>query len=128
MKTPKNRFFLLFSGIFLLFFAPIHAQKDTKETKPAEDRCTKELILGVPKVSEKNLFLLTSTSEKIKGIKYIDFCEKDKLLLLKYDLEMYPRPDDVIKAFQSQNIVMPMLVKVGTHESVKEMCVKQFTK
>ena len=123
MKNNKNGIFLL-SCILLFVFANVQAQTEKKESKPVQDRCTKELIIGVPKVSEKNLFLLTETVPKIKGLKYIDFCEKDKLLLLKYDQEMYQKPEEVIKAFQGQNIVMPMLIKTGTFEDVKEICTK----
>lgn len=119
----------MLSGIFLFLFAPLlNAQTEKKDSKVVEDKCNKELILGVPKVSEKNLFLLTETVPKIKGLKYIDFCEKDKFLLLKYDQEIFLKPEDVIKAFQQQNIVMLMLVKVQTFKDVKEMCAKKITK
>lgn len=111
----------------ILFFSAgsVQAQADKKENKPVEDKCNQELIIGVPKVSEKNLFLLTETASKTSGMKYIDFCENDKLLLIKYDQEIYPRPDDVIKAFREQHIIMPMLVKEGRFEDVKEMCEKK---
>ena len=127
MKSYKNKIFFLFPAIFLLMLKPVHAQNKKTSTATKEDKCTNELIMGVPKVSEKNLFVLTSAIPKIKGIKYVDFCEKDKLLLLKYDKDVYSKQEDVIKAFHEQNIVMPMIIKSGTFEGVKELCVKKET-
>jgi hypothetical protein len=123
MKLNKIKIIFLL-GIFAITLKPMYAQNSKT---PAIDKCTNESILGVPKVSEKNLFLLTSTAAKIKGIKYIDFCEKDKLLLLKYDPAVFAKQEDIIKAFQAQNIMMPMVIKTGTFEGVKDLCVKRQT-
>jgi hypothetical protein len=122
MKPNKIKIIFVLLGIFFYILEPAHAQTNNN---PKEEKCTSELILGVPKVSEKNLFLLTSTVTKIKGLKYIDFCEKDKLLLLKYDPATFTKQEDIIKAFQAQNIVMPMIIKTGTFEGVKDLCVKK---
>jgi len=123
MKSTKIKMIFLL-GFFLFALKPAQAQTISNRQ---DEKCTNELILGVPKVSEKNLFLLTSTAAKIKGLKYIDFCEKDKLLLLKYDPATFTKQEDIIKAFQAQNIVMPMIIKTGTFEGVKNLCVKKQT-
>lgn len=127
MEVKSNKILFIFLGL-LIFSSSLQAQTKNKEEKPIEDKRFVELIIGVPKVSEKNLFVLTETVPKIKGIKYVDFCEKDKLLLLKYDPEIFPKREDIIKAFQAQNIVMPMLIKEGIFKDVEEMCPNLLTK
>lgn len=37
-------------------------------------------------------------------------------------IEVFAKPEDVIKAFEHENVIMPMFVKEGTIKDVEEMC------
>jgi len=118
MKTTPNKFRLLALSLFVMISFAVNAQEDAAKAaakKKAETaaKANMELILGLPKVSEKNLFIITETTEKIGGLVFIQFCEGHKLALFKYDQELFPKPTDVIKAFEEKSIRMPMLVKEG---------------
>ena len=110
----------------MLLFATLSVKAQdnakSKAKKEADKNATAELVLGLPKVSEKNLFTITGTTEKINGLIFIQFCESQKVALFKYNKEIYSKPEDIIKAFEERNVIMPMMVKEGGFMEVKEMC------
>jgi hypothetical protein len=95
-----------------------------KETKAKANIVggTKELLLGLPKISEKTLFIISETSLKIKGLNYVGFCEGHKLGMFKYDQSVFKKPEDVIKAFEKENVFMPMYIKEGGFNDVEDIC------
>lgn len=124
MKIIKSVFLIIIVSYLFLFSSEIKAQADSKDHATINDAnaISGELILGVPKISDKTLSILTSALEKIRGIKYQMFCPEHKLILVKYNPKIFPSGDDVIKAILKQNIQMPMFVKDGTFEGVMEIC------
>jgi len=76
----------------------------------------------LPKISDKTLFIISETTLKIKGLVFVSFCDGHKLASFKYNKEIFEKPEDVIKAFERENVFMPMLVKQGTFKDVEEMC------
>lgn len=113
----------------MLFFAAsfaVNAQEDAKanDKKKLESKkaATTELILGLPKISDKNLFIISETTLKIEGLYFVSFCDAHKLAMFKYNKDLFEKPEDVIKAFEKENVFMPMLVKQGDFKGVEEMC------
>ena len=128
MKPIVNK-----TSLFVLMFlfstvTFVNAQDDAriKEQQKIEAEklaaSTNELVLGLPKISDKTLFIISETSLKIKGLTFVSFCEGHKLALFRYSKETFAKPEDVIKAFEKENIIMPMFVKEGNFKDVEEMC------
>lgn len=113
-------------SLIMLFFAAslaLNAQEDAAKRKIESDkRATAELILGIPKISDKTLFIISETSLKIKGLVFVSFCDAHKLASFRYDKELFEKPEDVIKAFEKENVFMPMYVKQGGFKDVEEIC------
>ena len=125
MKTTSIKFRLLTLSLFVTVSFAGNAQDDAKAKakQEAENKsATAELILGLPKVSEKNLFIIAETAAKIDGLVYVQFCEGHKLGLFRYNKELFRSSEDVIKAFEKENVIMPMLVKQGSFKEIEEMC------
>lgn len=124
MKATLTKFRLLALSLFIAVNITVNAQEDTKAKLKAEadKRATAELILGLPKISDKTLFIISETTLKIKGLVFVSFCEGHKLASFKYDKEIFATPEDVIKAFEKENVLMPMLVKEGGFKDVEEIC------
>lgn len=76
-------------SLIMLFFAAtfaVNAQEDAAKRKmEADKRATAELILGLPKISDKTLFIISETASKMKGLVFVSFCEGHKLASFKYD-------------------------------------------
>jgi hypothetical protein len=116
MKNTNIILTFLLAGIFIFFFIPAKAQ--TNETGTAYN----ELIIGVPKISDKTLEIITEAIKSIEGTEYIMFCPEQKLILIKYNNSIFPNKEDVIKAIENKNISLPMFIKEGTFDGVKELC------
>ena len=88
------------------------------------DNIIQELILGVPKVTEKNLYLLTDIIDRTKGVTYTKYCPKHRLVLLKYNATIYAQKEDVVRAIKSQKFPLTVLLKKGTYNDAfaLEMC------
>lgn len=112
----------------MLFFVAsfaVYAQDDVTKVKQKienEKMATAELILGLPKISDKTLFIISETTLKIDGLVFVGFCDAHKLAMFRYNKEYFSAPEDVIKAFELNNVIMPMFVKQGTFIDVEEMC------
>lgn len=124
MKPTLTKFRLLALSLFVAASIAVNAQEDAKAKLKAESdkRATTELILGLPKISDKTLFIISETTLKINGLVFVSFCDGHKLASFRYDKELFEKPEDVIKAFEKENVFMPMLVKQGSFKEVEEMC------
>lgn len=126
MKPKPTKFRLLAVSLFIAVSLTVSAQDDAKAKQQAkeeaEKRATTELILGLPKISDKTLFIITETAQKINGLIYVNFCEGHKLAMFKYNKELFEKPEDVIKAFEHENVIMPMLIKQGNFNDVVDIC------
>ncbi|HEY1039276.1 MAG TPA: hypothetical protein VGF30_07715 [Bacteroidia bacterium] len=127
MKTTITKISLVL--LFFIASIGVNAQEDAKKKEEqqkqkieADKRATAELVIGLPKVSEKNLFVITGTTEKISGLVFVQFCEQHKVALFNYDKELFQKPEDVVKAFEERNVIMPMYVKPSSFKEIKEMC------
>jgi hypothetical protein len=127
MKTLKGiKVKMILVAFFAMSFCYSLAQDEKSAQLELKDpNAIEEIILGVPKITEKNIFLITETVPKIKGLTYVSFCDAHKLLLLKYDKTVFSKPEMVIRAFEQQKIVIPMLIKTGTFEDVNQMCMSK---
>jgi len=105
--------FLILLSLFSL--AQTSDDKELKETY-------KELIIGVPKVSEKNLYLITNTINEYKGLQFVMFCPKDCIVLVKYDPRDFEKTGDILDIFKEKNINMPMFIKEGSFKDVIDDC------
>lgn len=125
MKTTSIKFRLLALSLFVTVSFSGNAQDDAKAKAKheTEDKsATAELILGLPKISDKNLFIIIETAAKIDGLVYVQFCEGHKLGMFRYNKELFRSSEDVIKAFEKENVIMPMLEKTGSFKDVEEIC------
>lgn len=124
MKPTLTKFRLLALSLFVAVSITVNAQEDAKAKLKAESdkRATTELILGLPKISDKTLFIISETTLKINGLVFVSFCDGHKLASFRYDKELFEKPEDVIKAFEKENVFMPMFVKQGSFKNVEEMC------
>ena len=127
MKTTITKISLVL--LFFVVSIGANAQEDAKKKEEqrkqkmeSDKLATAELVIGLPKVSEKNLFVITGTTEKIKGLVFVQFCEQHKVALFNYNKELFQKPEDVVKAFEEQNVIMPMYVKPSSFQEIKEMC------
>jgi len=82
----------------------------------------KELVVGLPKLSEKNIFLLENV-KYLEGIKYVDYCPGHKLLLIEYNTKVYADENQVLKILEA-SLKMPVYIKVGEFKDVRELCDK----
>jgi len=124
MKTTLTKFRLLTLSLFVAASVTVNAQEDAKAKQKveADKKASAELILGLPKISDKTLFIISETTLKIKGLVFVSFCDGHKLAMFKYNKELFEKPEDVIKAFEKENVFMPMLVKEGSFNGVEEIC------
>jgi hypothetical protein len=123
MKTIKTSFLILIVSSLFLFSSAIKAQENSqKNTQNESVSKTGELILGIPKLTDKNLFIITGALEAIKGTEYIRFCPEQKLVLVKYNTKLFPNEEEVLQAILRQNVQMPMFIKEGTFADVMNMC------
>lgn len=99
-----------------LFSENVQSQTVVKENPMSE------LILGIPKASEKNFSLVTDAIFQVKGIELVQFCPVHQLALIKYDKNTFATKEDVVRALQAKNLSMPMFIKEGSFEDVKDMC------
>lgn len=111
-------------SLFVAASVTVNAQEDVKAKLKAESdiKATSELILGLPKISDKTLFIISETTLKINGLVFVSFCDGHKLASFRYDKELFEKPEDVIKAFEKENVIMPMYVKQGNFKDVEEIC------
>ncbi|MDP2385539.1 MAG: hypothetical protein Q8M29_04150 [Bacteroidota bacterium] len=127
MKSIPMKLRLLILSLFVVASFAVNAQDDAKakakkQKEESNKAATAELILGLPKASEKNLFILEEATQKINGLVMVQFCEGHKLGMFRYNKEIFATPEDVIKAFEKENVIMPMLIKEGTFKDLEEMC------
>jgi hypothetical protein len=117
--------FLLATTLFLLN-SSMQAQNtigtDNSQQTISQKVNMAELILGVPKVSDKTIDLITTTIQKVNGVEFIKFCAEYKLVLIKYSTKLYPLKQDVIDAIKRQGVTMEMLIKEGTFAGVEQIC------
>ncbi len=101
-----------------------NAQTETKGTTQINDNSSvsRELILGVPKISEKTLYLLTSTILQIEGLQYETYCPKHKLVLVYYNPKKFVRPEEVVQAINDMDFSLNIMIKNGGFKEAKEMC------
>ncbi|MFH0865109.1 MAG: hypothetical protein V1904_02870 [Bacteroidota bacterium] len=118
MKNSKLIFALIFTGAFLLFLIPAKAQT----TLTTGTAALSELVIGVPKITEKTLFTLTEAIKTIEGAEYVMFCPEHNLILIKYNPSIFQKKEDVLKAIENKDVKLPMFIKEGTFEGVKDMC------
>ncbi len=105
--------FIVFS--FFLISSTINAQTaNNSEEVSSNNLKIGELILGIPKLTDKNLFLITEALKKIKGAQFKQYCLEQRLVLIKYDKKIFSTKDEIIEAIKRQNVQMPMFVKEGT--------------
>lgn len=124
MKPTLTKFRLLALSLFVVASVNVNAQEDAKAKQKAETdkKANAELILGLPKISDKTLFIISETTLKINGLVFVSFCDGHKLAMFKYNNDLFETPEDVIKAFEKENVIMPMLVKQGSFKDVEEIC------
>lgn len=126
MKSTPIKLRLQLLSLFVAAGFVAIAQDDistkAKQKAEADKAATAELILGLPKVSDKTLFIIEETSQKINGVVFVKFCEGHKLGMFHYNKELFETPEAVVKAFEKENVIMPMLVKTGDFKEVEEMC------
>jgi len=82
----------------------------------------KELVVGLPKLSDKNIFLLEQV-KYLEGIKYVDYCPGHKLLLIEYNTKVYTEDKQVLTLLE-KSLKMPVYIKVGEFKDVRELCDK----
>ena len=114
---------IIVSYLILVSFIA-NAQTETKGTTQINDNnsISGELILGIPKLTDKNLFLITDALTKIKGTQFKQFCAEQRFILVKYNPKIFQSKDEIVQAIQRQNIQMPIFVKEGSFADVMEMC------
>lgn len=125
MKTTLTKFRLLALSLFFAASITVNAQEDIakqKQKAEADKRATAELILGLPKISDKTMFIISETTLKINGLVFVSYCDGHKLAMFRYNSDIFETPEAVIKAFEKENVFMPMLVKQGAFKDVEEMC------
>ena len=82
-----------------------------------------EVVIGVPKITDKTLSIITETALTIPGIRFEIFCNEHRIITFRYNRELFNSPNEIVKAFKKKNIHMPMNIKEGsTFKDVKELC------
>lgn len=81
-----------------------------------------ELIIAVPKLNEKNIYVLTDAINSIEGLRFFMFCPVHSFVLVKYSPNLFPQKEDVIKTLESKDLKLVMYIKQGNFDAVKEMC------
>ena len=115
-----TQFFVTALVISFLSVVSLFGQ-DNDDSIDIQDK-KQQIILGIPKITNKTLPIVTGALEKISGAEYVMFCPKDKLLIIEYDLKIYPDEEDLIQAFHRQNVRMPMFIKEAVIEEIIEQC------
>lgn len=121
MTTITKLLPLTFIFYLMVAFNPVMGQNDIVVSDNQFVK-SQELVLGVPKASEKNLGVLTDIISKIPGLKYDSFCPHHNLVLITYDTKLFNTPEEVIRAIQESNFNMPIFVKEGGFMDANEMC------
>lgn len=109
--------------IFVIFSGVLHAQNTETKSGVIEDAVTpQELVLGIPKLTDKTLFLITGIIQETNGLKYETYCPKHNLILLTYNPKLFIRPEDVVESILGHDLNFQIFIKVGNFDVVKEMC------
>ena len=120
----KRIYTLIFTIIcnLFVFSGGIYAQNNVSENVISKPTKGNELIIGIPKMTDKTLYLFTNSIGQINGISYDTYCPKHNLVLLTYNPDLFTEPKDVIEAIQNTDFNLQMLIKEGTFREVKQMC------
>ena len=108
-----------------MFSGVLQAQTSDNLDKPAANSLNskgKELILGIPKLTDKTLYNLTGAIGQISGLKYDTYCPKHNLVLLTFDPTKFNRGEEVIQAIKDNDFNLQMFIKEGNFREVKQMC------
>lgn len=125
MKITFTKQLLLLSAfLFFAFDGNCQIEQMVVNLKQENPSITKEVIFGVTKISDKTYTILTEGFKKIEGVQFYLYCDAHKLILLRYNQELYSSPDLIVKELEKQNIIFPMHVKEGDFNSVSEICSK----
>lgn len=115
--------------IFMLPLA-LWAQQDNnpknEKAKAAGTVQMKELVIGMPKINEKNLSLITDVIKQINGLEFYMFCPHHNLVFIRYSSATYTQDADVLTAFTSKDLNMPMFIKKRTFAEAKALCEQEY--
>ena len=121
----KNKTLIIIFTIIcshLFFSEASSAQNTISESTISKPVKSKELIIGIPKMTDKTLLLFSNAIGQIHGMTYDTYCPKDKLVLITYDSKVFPRSGDVIDAIKNTDFNLQMFIKEGTFSEVKQNC------
>jgi hypothetical protein len=116
MKTLRLLLLPVF-GCFLILIANTAIAQTTDQ-----NNINKELILGVPKLTNKTLDIVTNAIKQTEGLEFVQYCTSHQLILVRYDEKLFPARENVVRALEAQNVSMTMLIKEGNFEGVMELC------
>jgi hypothetical protein len=122
MKNNKAFFLIIMAIAFFFINNSANAQTPISTNSIIQTPTKSELILGVPKVTDKNLFLILNAVEQIPGLQYKSYCSAQKLILITYDSSVFNRKTEIIEAITNKGVQMPMFVKEGSFADVNNLC------
>lgn len=102
------------------------AQTSFDESSKISTEKTKELVLGIPKLSEKLLPDLVNIIETTKGLSYVKYCEEHRLVLVRYEGSLYPRKEAIVKAIKDREFYPEIFIKETSFEGVEELCGQEY--
>jgi hypothetical protein len=120
MKKIKLVTVILLAGNLFLFFLPAKAQTTTTTTTGTA--AFSELVIGVPKISDKTLYTFKETINSTEGAEYVMFCPEQRLILIKYNSNIFPKKEDLVTALKSKCPSTTIDMKQQNFGEVKELC------
>lgn len=118
----KNVFKIIFTwALFhVLMLNSVGVSGQTTAEDADHDVIFKELIIGVPNISEKSVATLSEAIMSIYGLSIVTYIEQDKLFLLEYDTRVFPEKEDAAEAIETNELIKtPVFIKGGTIEETK---------
>ena len=98
----------------------VHFTANGQENQVVTDQ--RELVLGIPDISEKTLPVLQQAILEMKGCEFVRYCEAHQLVLLRFNPETYSSPDILIKALREKMPSLNILPKEGSFADIQDLC------
>jgi hypothetical protein len=107
---------ILLTGLMLSIATSVQSQT------VAGDKKTGELVLGVPKISDKTLPDLKEAITKTKATEFVAYCPSHQLVLVNYDERTFTSKQAVVDAIMIQKIELTLYIKEGGFNEARELC------
>lgn len=115
---------MLFSaGTFLILSVSNNTSAQSGQViEKINSKESKELVIGIPKITNKHLPELISIIESTSGMEYVEFCQKQRLVLVKYDDKVFNRCEGISTLLKSKGFNLPIQIKKASFKDVAIMC------